>query len=412
MSCALILYVTLSADYIAESAGRIIPGGSNIQSFIAPLLLSIISGVMPEIAKHITSFEMWDSSETNTSIMLVRVYLSNLVNVLLLLSSYMVLADPFLLAYDSQLRSSFGLSVSSQYACRMDQVGDGLFTLMIVTWVIEKLSFSLMPYANAFYYTYLLRSSAVKKLEFSVADMMVKKLTFVGYIFATFIFAPPSLIFMPLLLYLGFKTERLVLRAHYAKPQRLFKGARVALVYTCFYLFTFMATACTLGVYFMTAKTFPKECDLQDAYVHLCASGSYDTGTQLCTLDSSSRFYGYYRDTPYPREVCAQACGAFVKDTSHLSPLHAAVRSVSTITFIWTVCFHYPYMPWLLLFGLLLGMGRVRNTLEVLRMSAFNKERAYETELAANEAERRRQEKIIRRLKTIEGGGDQEDKGD
>ena len=67
-------------------------------------------------------------------------------------------------------------------------------------------------------------------------------------------------------------------------------------------------------------------------------------------------------------------------------------------------------MPWLLLLGLLLTIGRVRNTLEVLRVSAFNKERAYEAELAATEAERRRQEKIIRRLKTIEGGDDDEEK--
>eukprot|EP01031_Cornospumella_fuschlensis_P025600 gene25600-30915_t len=224
-SCALILYVTLSADYIAESAGRIIPGGSNIQSFIAPLLLNLISGVMPEISKRITNFEMWDSSETNASIMLIRVYVSSLVNVLLLLSSYMVLADPFLLAYDSQLRNSFGLSVSNQYDCRMDQVGDGLFTLLIITWVIEKLSFSLMPYANMIYYTYIART-AVKKLEFSVADMMVKKLTFTGYIFATFIFAPSSLLFMPPLLYLGFKAEKHILRIHYTKPQRLFKGSK------------------------------------------------------------------------------------------------------------------------------------------------------------------------------------------
>lgn len=402
-SFCIILYVTLYSDYIAQNV-KSIPGLRNMQSFIAPLILAMISSAMPEISKALTSLESWDSAQTIHTLNLLRVYISSLLNTLLLVFSYLVLADPFLLANDSSLRNSFGLSESLDFSCRMDQVSDGLFTLVVFTWVIQNTMLFAMPYAMRLFY-YLFRRPS-KKQEFHVSDNMVKRLDWMGLVFAAVPFCPMGFVFMPILLGIGFKWERYVIRKHYAKPTRMFSGQKAGLIYTFFYLCTFLTIGMTMAGYFFTSKTFAKECAIQDQYVDLCDPASTLASDNTCTMDPSSEYYGFYRSEQYPKVICERACGAFVNEVSHLSPFHFRVNSLFIMSYIWIACFDYPYIPWVGLLLLLLWVARVRNSLMVFRLSWFNKERSMDARLQANEAERKKQEKMIRKLKTIEEGED------
>lgn len=400
-SFVIILYVTVYGDAIAKKVSSI-PGLSNIQSFIAPLMLTTISSAMPEIAKMITSLESWDTSATVTTMRLLRVYVSSLLNTLLLVFSYMVLADPFLLADNSSLRNSFGLTESDAFECRMDQIADGLFTLVMFTWMLNGAMLLGMPYANKV--LAFVTRTPYKKSEFQVSDGMVKRLNLMGLSFAAATFSPLTFAIMPLLLYVGFKWEKWVIKRHYVKPLRPFSGQKAALIYTFFYLCTIVAIGITFSAYFLTTRTFIKECSLQDNYVHLCGSSLSSDNT--CSLDTGSDFYDFYRTMEYPKALCDKACGAFVNEASNLSPFHYRVSQLFIVSILWTACFKYPYIPWVGLILLVLWIARTKNALDVLKISAYHRERGLEVKLQANEAERKRQEKMIKKLKTIGSADD------
>lgn len=395
-SCAVILYVTLYSDWIAHQADAW-PGLRNIQSFVSPMILTVISTVMPEIAKKVTALEAWDSAQTVTTVNLLRVYISSLLNTLLLISSYLVLADPFLLASDSSLRNSFGLIENDSYACRMDQVADGLFTLVLVTWGIQGVMLVAVPIGMRTVHKMIGRP--YKKSEFQVADNMVKRLNLVGLVYATIPFSPLAVVFYPPLFALGFKWEKYVVREYYAKPTRPFSGQKAGLMYAFFYFCTFLAIALPTAAYFLTTKTFAKSCSIQDDHVGLCAGAL--NGNNTCVQSTVSEYYAFYRTTNYPKDLCERSCGAFVNEASHFSPFHYRVDEMFIVRYLWQASFDYPYIPWLGFFLLVLWIARARNSLDVLRWTWYHKERSMAAQLQANEAERKRQEKMIRKLKTI-----------
>lgn len=53
--------------------------------------------------------------------------------------------DPFLLAQYPNLRRSLQLVRSDRFSCRIDQVADGLFTLVGATWAIQLVTFFANP---------------------------------------------------------------------------------------------------------------------------------------------------------------------------------------------------------------------------------------------------------------------------
>jgi hypothetical protein len=69
---------------------------------------------------------------------------------------------------------------------------------------------------------------------------------------------------------------------------------------------------------------------------------------------------------------------------------------------IWAAIFEYPYVSWFLVIALALVVSMRRNAFEVSKFASYNKERAMESQIQSIEAERKRQEKMIARLKSIE----------
>lgn len=406
-----ILYVTVYGGNIASFVARAkIPGltSSNVNALIVPLILNIVNSALPKILIFITEREKWDASSTKNSLMLFRLYLASTLNGLLTVFSYLVLADPMLLGQYRTLRKSFGLEENvSDYSCRMDQVAEGLFTLVGFSWAIDEVMMVLMPFGK--YVLAKIRKKEYVKDEFDVADKMVGRLNFMGLIFASFPFCPMTLIFMPWFLIVGFKFEKNVVKYLYVKPERPWQGQKAGLVYSLFYLISFILVGVSVCAYFFSTKTFAKQCSLQDAFVHLCADTVGSIGPNQCTLNPSNDYYQFYRSTAYPSALCERACGPFVNQATNLSPLHAWVTQREPVKIIWDVILVYPYVPWCLVLSIAMILLSLVNTLEVAKYSSVTKERALEAQLLSLEAEKKKQEKLLKKLQSIEVTEDDND---
>jgi hypothetical protein len=109
------LALTVRSNQINNSATK--NGNSsnivnNIFAILIPLALSAINVVTPMFLKTITNFEKWDSSQLELTFLLFRTYLSNTLNTMILAISYLLLADPFLLAQYPSLRVQVESQVS------------------------------------------------------------------------------------------------------------------------------------------------------------------------------------------------------------------------------------------------------------------------------------------------------------
>lgn len=400
-SFAIILYVTVYGNTVAAAIASLhIPvlTQSNVKSLIVPTILNLVNGALPPILSLITNKEGWDSSTTRTNLMLFRLYLASTLNGLLTVLSYLVLADPFLLAQYPRLRRSFGLDEDNSFSCVLDQVAEGLFTLVGFTWAIDAAMLLIMPNANRLL-AYLRKKEYVKP-EFEVADQMVKRMNFVGLVFASFSFCPMTLIFVPIFLIIAFKYEKNVIKHFYVKPNRPWQGQKAGLVYISFYLASFVLVGVSVCAFFFTTKTFAKNCDIQDDGVHLCL-GEVDSTSNVCTSNPSSEYYSAYK-TNYPASICEKSCGPFVRESSNLTPLHKAVEHLYGLQLLWDIFLVYPYLPWGLVLALSVALKIMNNSMDVIKYTASSNERSLETQIMALDAEKKRQEALLKKLQSIE----------
>lgn len=405
-SFAIILYVTIYGQSISKVVKNV-PGLSNVNSLIAPFILNVLNSVLPTLLSSITEFEDWDSAETASNLVLFRLYLASTANALLTVFSYLVLADPFLMATSPKIRNSFGLKKNTAYNCVMDQVASGLFTLVSITWAIDQLNLIFTPIFLK-YYAFAMRQP-YSKPQFLVADHMVKRLGFCGLAFASLAFCPFTLIFQPLFIGLAFKLNKNVIKYLYSKPKRPWKGQKAGLVYTSFYFVSWVLVGLSVVCYFLTSKTFPKDCNIQDNAVNLCAS-VVDSTTNTCVMNPASAYYAYYSGSEYPKAICEQACGPFTASSSNFSPLQITIAGNYIADTVWSVFFSYPYMPWVLAMILSVTVAMLKNSLDIVRLAANHKERVMEAHILAVEAERTKQDRIIKKLKSIEDTADDEDR--
>jgi hypothetical protein len=122
----------------------------------------MINAITPTIIKAITRFELWDSGETEVLVLLLRIFLTRMLNIVSLkvaaLSvfmsgaffqviqavSYQLLANPFLFtgtSFTISIRNNVQVkySTSSSDTCRIDQVSAGLLQLVVTEFVFSKL---------------------------------------------------------------------------------------------------------------------------------------------------------------------------------------------------------------------------------------------------------------------------------
>eukprot|EP01035_Chromulina_nebulosa_P025887 gene25887-33840_t len=212
----LIVYFTINSKTIANSIPNL-PGIGPVGSLISPFVLQAINTAMPILLNLITKIEMWDSGLTVMSVVLFRIYISSTLNSLILAFTYLLLADPYLLASNPTLRSQLELPLNSNYNCRIDQVADALFSLMILTWVFRIVFVVANPFFD--YVQSIVLKKPWVKAEFQVPEQMVKFLSYLGIIFITLPFAPLSIIFVPIGAFINFKWEKYWLKRLYSKPK-------------------------------------------------------------------------------------------------------------------------------------------------------------------------------------------------
>jgi len=311
-SFAAIIFLTINSEALTQMI-KATPL-ANFSSVIAPLALNIINTIMPPLLKLITAFEAWDSGTMYLNILLFRMYASNTLNTLILALSYILLADPFLIASYPSIRGQLELKETGLFNCRIDQCADALFTLFVTGFVSSKIGI-----VSSWI---LKRIATVKKpfvkTEFEIAPTMIALLNFVSLVLLTFPFAPLSLLLFPFMIWINIKAECYAMLEFSAKPLKPWKAHQSGVIFTFFYLATLMLVGLPAAVYFLTTKTFPKDCMLQDNFVGLCSTSVSKTKLTCATSRNSDYYTTFGRISGgYPNAICANACGAFVQSSSN-----------------------------------------------------------------------------------------------
>ena len=105
--------------------------------------------------------------------------------------------------------------------------------------------------------------------------------------------------------------------------------------------------------------------------------------------------------TKYPKCVCEDACGPFVQSSSNLMPFRDKVREYKAANYIWIILFESSFGPWLLVFLAFMLASTRKNTIKVTVSSFQAKEKVLETHILSLEAEKKKNTKLISKLKAI-----------
>lgn len=404
----LIAYLTVKSHSIQQAANNI----GFLKFFapsIVPAVVTAINSTTPTIILSITLFERWESGQTEVNIRILRMFLSRILNILVLALAYGFLADPFLMAdEDSQdIRKAVEIKFSDGFECRLNQTGDGMMSLVFTDLVISM--FVLYGFnVGSKIFARCLNQEWIK-YEFDTASTMVSVLYFAGLIVLTLPFTPLSLIFSPIMLALRFKWEAWVSSNYSSKPKKPWQVHAAGRTFTIFYLITLVFIGVSSSFFFLGKNTFAKSCDIQDDNVMLCL-GSLNPVTEVCTIDPSSKFYSLYSDENYcsggyPYCLCHKdlACGPFIHEDIALNPFANRVDSLPFLGFIWDYFIVNSYGTWVLVGFLFIFASLRYNSFRVTKTAKVEKEAQFLAHIASLQAEQKRQQKIINRLRILEG---------
>ena len=389
-----IALVTIYTETITNTVAS--SGFSSFSSVIAPLALNIINGMAPTLLKQITQLEAWDSGDFKVNILLGRMFLSNIMNTLILAVSYLLLADPFLLANYPSFRSLLELKESGAFSCRIDQCADAMFSLLITNFFIQNAARFLVPYGKLRFQKFM-KNPTIKNDPFEIEPAMINLFSYMSLVMITFPFAPLAMVFLPLAFFVKIKWEVWVMLTYQARPKKTWQAQKSGLIFTSFYMATLTIIGLPAMIFFLSTNTFPKDCDIQDNYVNLCdgAVGADDT----CTTDSSNQYYEAYGTSSYPSEICSGACGPFVSYDSSLMPLKNVIYNVTALKWIYIAMFETSYATWVAVILLLIARGFKANTIKIDKEHEEANERVISTKVAELEASARKANKALDRMK-------------
>lgn len=402
-SYSTIIFLTVQSESIQNGLKNIV-FLKQLSTFIVPAAVTAINSITPWIYERLTHLELWDSGQIELNMLLFRMYLSNMMNLLILAVSYAMLADPFMLADNNSnsLRQRVEQKSSNSYTCRMNQAASGMFSLILTEFFLNGLVYIAVGYLYIFFNRYIY---STPKKEFNLAQRMVSLLYFVSLMTLTFPFAPLSVVFFPLMLSLRIKWEKYVSLKFYSKPQSLWAPHKAGSFFAMFFLISILIVAIPASVYFLSRTTFPKDCILQDNDIGLC-DGDLDSDN-TCNLNIDSEYYNLYSKpsycSAYPACICEDACGPYVDSKNAFTPFRDSIQSVQILDIFWEYVVKTSYGAWVLccLFYVIAKMRR--NTVKVNSDSFKEKEKGYEAHIMSLENDKKKHEKIIQRLKLIDG---------
>jgi hypothetical protein len=376
-------------------------------SITVSVLLSAINIITPSLLNLITKFENWDYPETEINMLLIRMYFSASLNLVFIVFGYMLLANPVLISSYTYLKDLQIAYQPESYSCRMDQVSNGIFILVVSNFLIHLLTVFLKGYANSNLQR-LIPSYQPKKREFKLANSLVGLLDLVGKAFLLFPFNPLSIILLPIFLYIQIKWEGFVMLRYYSKPKRPWRSQKARQVFAYIYLATIMVIAIPVTIAFLSFKTLPKSCDIQDDNIDLCLNDvTLKNGNYVCDVNPSSKYYDDFGrgsgSDAYPNILCSTACGAFMDYSTPFTPWKVSVLSVDALKVIFDGLFEFPYVPWMLTILLFVYLATKINTIQVEIEAHQSIEKVLGTKIITLEAENLKQSKIITRLRAADG---------
>jgi len=371
---------------------------ANFASILAPLVLNFVNSISPPLLKEITNMEKWDSGQMQVNILLARMYLSNILNTLILGLSYLMLADPFLFSQYVTLRASLQLPESGGFDCRLDQAADAMFSLIVTNFFIGNIFMIGMGYAyKSIYWLFSNYIGDFEPFPFEVEPAMINLFNTMSLVMITFPFAPQAMVFLPMAIYINVKVEVFCMKEFNGKPERTWKSHQSGVIFTSFYAVTLCLIGIPTAIMFLSAGTFPKNCAIQDSFIGLCASALDSDNT--CVQDAGNQFHDFYKDKAYPKDFCTKSCGPFVAYESSLEAIKEVAFTFSAIKTTWQLLFDGAYVAWTVVIILVVIRYRANNTKNTLSESEAAKERGFTVQIESLEAERKKQEKLITRMK-------------
>jgi len=359
--------------------------------------------------------EGWDSAQVEVNLSLFRLFLSNQLNVLLFVLSYLLLADPYLFSsnsYFSVIRENVQVDyVPGEFNCRLDSVEFQVLLLALTTWVTNIVAIILKGYAPyVMGWAFKTPREEIEKEPFDIVESMVNLLNFAMIEMLRIAFAPQTLILTPVMLYIQVKVEKWVVYDLFTKPKRPWKAQKAGMVFSAFYFMSFIMVGVPVLIYFYQVKTFPKNCDIQDNSMGICTDALVN---DVCTVSSSSDYFTAFSSDgdsntlcvgsslAYPKCICEEACGPFVASSYNLVPLRQAVSNFTVLEYLWVILLENPFGAWFLVLCLFAAAATRKNTIKVTLASADNKVRNLETHIASLEVEKKKNAKLISKLKSI-----------
>ncbi len=187
---------------------------------------------------------------------------------------------------------------------------------------------------------------------FEVEPAMINLFNGMSLVMITFPFAPTAMIFLPFAIYISVKVEVYCMINYNQKPERTWKAHQSGVIFTSFYLTTLVVIGIPISIFFLSTENMDKN------------------------------------------------CGPFAEFSQNLEPFKDKVFELTALGTIWELLFDYSYIPWITIAVMLVSKWRSRNTRETLRESEAAKERVLSVQVESLEAEKKRQDKLILRLKS------------
>ena len=229
---------------------------------VPTIAVTFLNSIVPTLLESLTAFEEWDSSEMEFRFLTFRFYVSSTINLLLLEWAVVMAADPSFLNspepvyipfYDTVTFAQMREEMFDSSSCPVRDASDLAFE-QVFSDSLSKAFFFWLTGAWSKYQAILTRNDWVRE-ELKIAELTVNNIFSVGLFMVTLPFSPLSIIFSPLVWFVNFKLEKMIIMGYYGKPKREMRGGKSGTIFAGFYLATVLICPVPLVLYFVHSKS-------------------------------------------------------------------------------------------------------------------------------------------------------------
>jgi len=234
--------LTNENNVFAVLLGFVVPVTINLIGFITPLLISVI-----------TDFEKWDEPEFQVQIATIRLYIVNVLNIIIVVFTYIVLLLDISLPFTL-------ISEDSSTPCSEDRAGEALFLMVLTDFFADKILSLLSIFATrllariryaglACFFSTNRRRAAVIYLD--VSDNFVSLILSETLMLVTMVFYPFVSWLACFLTYLSFKWEYFLLVKFTRQSHKSGAGKKTGVFFMHFALATCCLVAAVVYVFLL-----------------------------------------------------------------------------------------------------------------------------------------------------------------